>query len=199
MASEIDICNLALSHLGDEATVASISPPEGSVQAEHCARFYPMARDSLLSTHPWGFSTRRAVLAPSAVAPIGWAYAYVKPADALVVLSVITDGAETPQAFQCESDADGTELVFTDQAEAVAVYSVRVEDAQRFPPLFVDALTWWLASMLAGPIIKGSEGRDEAKRCREQMRSIMAVAKVVDSRQRTQTWQADASGIVARR
>lgn len=29
MASEIDICNLALARLGDEANVASIQPPEG--------------------------------------------------------------------------------------------------------------------------------------------------------------------------
>ena len=48
MASEVDICNLALGHLGDNATVASLNPPEGSVQAQHCARFYPIARDALL-------------------------------------------------------------------------------------------------------------------------------------------------------
>ena len=33
MASEVDICNLALAHLGDAATVSSINPPEGSIQA----------------------------------------------------------------------------------------------------------------------------------------------------------------------
>ena len=42
MASEIDIVNLALSRLGDDATVASLYPPEGSAQAEHGARFYPV-------------------------------------------------------------------------------------------------------------------------------------------------------------
>lgn len=51
MASEVDICNLALARLGDNATVASIDPPEGSAQAEHCARFYAIARDSLLEMH----------------------------------------------------------------------------------------------------------------------------------------------------
>ena len=48
MPSEVDICNLALGHLGDSATVATIDPPEGSAQAEHCARFYPIARDARL-------------------------------------------------------------------------------------------------------------------------------------------------------
>ena len=60
MSSEVAICNLALAHLGDSATVASIDPPEGSAQSEHCARFYPIARDALLEMHAWKFATRRA-------------------------------------------------------------------------------------------------------------------------------------------
>ena len=63
MASEVDICNLALGHLGDNATVSSISPPEGSAQAEHCARFYPLARDALLEMGYWNFAMRRVALA----------------------------------------------------------------------------------------------------------------------------------------
>ena len=63
MSSVIDICNLALSHLGDTATVASIDPPEGSAQAEHCSRFYPVARDAMLELFNWKFATRRATLA----------------------------------------------------------------------------------------------------------------------------------------
>ena len=41
-----------LGHIGDAATVSSINPPEGSAQAEHCARFYPIARDALLAASP---------------------------------------------------------------------------------------------------------------------------------------------------
>ena len=33
MASDVDVCNLALSHIGDTANVASINPPDGSVQS----------------------------------------------------------------------------------------------------------------------------------------------------------------------
>ena len=59
MASDVDICNLALSFLGDDANVSSISPPEGSQQSEHCARFYPIARDGLLQMHNWNWASRR--------------------------------------------------------------------------------------------------------------------------------------------
>ena len=62
MASDVDICNLALSFLGDDANVSSISPPEGSQQSEHCARFYPIARDGLLQMHNWNWASRRVAL-----------------------------------------------------------------------------------------------------------------------------------------
>lgn len=63
MASEVEISNLALSRIGDSATVSSINPPEGSAQAEHCQRFYPIARNSLLEMHAWSFCDRRIQLA----------------------------------------------------------------------------------------------------------------------------------------
>ena len=59
MASVADICNMALGHLGDSATVASIDPPEGSAQAEHCARFYPMVRDARARAKAAGKSSVR--------------------------------------------------------------------------------------------------------------------------------------------
>lgn len=62
MPSAVTICNLALAHLGDSATVSSIDPPEGSAQAEHCARFYPVALGLLLEAHPWNFATKRSRL-----------------------------------------------------------------------------------------------------------------------------------------
>ena len=77
MASEVEICNLALARLGDAATVVSIDPPEGSAQAEHCAMFYPMARDTLLAQHPWGFAQRR-------VRPARLAAGYLLPDDCFV-------------------------------------------------------------------------------------------------------------------
>ena len=49
MSTPVDICNLALARLGDEANVQSISPPDGSTQAALCAQFYPIARDTALT------------------------------------------------------------------------------------------------------------------------------------------------------
>ena len=63
MPSAVDICNTALSHIGDSANVSSIDPPDGSVQASYCKTFYPIALSSLLEMATWGFSTKRVALA----------------------------------------------------------------------------------------------------------------------------------------
>jgi hypothetical protein len=165
MASEIDICNLALSHLGDNATVASIDPPEGSAQAEHCARFYPMARDALLELHHWKFATRRANLALLNAESWSWSYAYAAPSLTLKLLAVLPAGAS--------SDADGEDY--------------EIEGAADGSVLILLALSWQLASMLAGPILKGDAGAAEAKRCAGMAQSYLAKAAESDANQRKVT------------
>ncbi len=198
MASEVDICNLALGHLGDRATVASIDPPEGSAQAEHCARFYPISRDTLLEMHAWNFATKRVVLPQLGSGWPEWDYAYAKPNDAIVILAVTPPGvtddysaigstmasAYTPQPYSVEVDADGADVIYSDTAEAVARYIARVTDTTRFSPLFVEALTWHLAAKLAGPVLKGDAGAAEAKRCMQMADYWIAKAKVSDANQR---------------
>ena len=208
MASEVDICNLALGHLGDNATVASLDPPEGSAQAEHCARFYPIARDGLLELHDWNFATKRVQPAQVAYAFNQWQYAYAAPADCLNVVAILDadapddysgvlpmaatqfgtvnagQGIYQPKAFECETDADGRQIILTDQEDPVLRYVAYVTDTTRFSPLFVTTLSWKLAAMLAGPIIKGEEGRAEAKRCEAMAAMYLGKAAESDATQR---------------
>lgn len=212
MASEVDICNLALGHLGDNATVASIDPPEGSAQAEHCQRFYPIARDTLLELHNWNFATRRAQLAQVICPWPEWKYAYAQPANTINVLAVMPPqanndysenaysgtgfgtttwdrrppaaGMYVPQPFSCETDAAGNDVIYTNQENAVLRYTVRVEDPTQFSPLFVQCLSWHLASMLAGPVVKGDAGAAEAKRCAAMMSAWLGKAMESDANQR---------------
>ncbi|KAA3649394.1 MAG: hypothetical protein DWQ11_18810 [Proteobacteria bacterium] len=187
MASEVDICNLALARLGDNATVASIDPPEGSAQAEHCARFYAIARDSLLEMHPWKFATRRALLAQLSVESWNWAYAYAEPNGALKLLAVLPPTAandDDSQPFEAQSDANGAALILTDQEDASLRFTTRVTDTTKFSPLFVDALAWLLASELAGPVVKGDTGAAMAKSCYQSFAIALSHAKLSDANQR---------------
>lgn len=185
MASEIDIVNLALSRLGDDATVASLYPPEGSAQAEHAARFYPVARDTLLEMHHWGFATRRAALAALAVTSPAWVYAYALPADCMAVVNVVPpDGRDQDaQQYRRESLANGQEVIVTDQPVASIRYQARVTDTTKFSPLFVDALAWLLASYLAGPILKGDSGIKMAQQASQMALAMAGRAAASDANQ----------------
>ena len=189
MATEVDICNLALAHLGDDATIATIKPPEGSAQAEKAARFYPIARDSLLEMHTWNFASKRGALALTTVTLDQWEYAYQAPADLMTPVAIISPSAQndyatrmsagdtpggitsnyaptivagqySPQQFAVEGA-----YIYTNQENAVLRYQAYVTDPTLFSPLFINTLSWHLASMLAGPVIKGDQGAAEAKRC----------------------------------
>lgn len=205
MASEVEICNLALAHLGDNATVATINPPDGSAQAEHCARFYPMARDALLEMHTWDFTMSRVALALLSANAAGWAYTYAAPANVLSMIAILDPAAPddysatvqsstwydppilsvgqyTPQAFQVEIDnITGADIILTDQVNATARYSKRVTDTTKFSPSFVRALTWMLASELAGPVIKGEAGAAMAGRCNGVFLKLLATATEADA------------------
>lgn len=174
MSSEVDICNLALSHLGDEAQVAAIVPPDGTIQSAHCARFYPIARGALLEAHPWPFATKRTAIAevdnPS---PDDWSYAYAIPSTCIRPLAALypgvparafgldTDAGSHP--YLVEADEDGDLILYTNVKTAVLRYIDLVTDTSKYPPLVVLALSRLLASYLAGPILKGDTGMKVAQ------------------------------------
>lgn len=193
MASDVDICNLALAYLGDVADVSSMS--ENSVQAQLCTRFYPIARDGLLEMHTWGFSTRRVVLAQLANTWPQWRYAYACPNDAVNLLGVLPpesrddyanprDGHVETRPFANELNDSGVQVILTDQPNATLRYTALVTDTTQFSPLFVTTLAWHLASMLAGPLLKGDVGAKQAQLCAAAMQQYLSKAIESDANQR---------------
>lgn len=189
MPSVVTICNMALSHLGDAATVSSIDPPEGSAQAEHCARFYPQARDALLSAHPWNFATRRERLALLDRKDSVWTHRYALPTDTLAVLSVLPaarmddyeqGGRVLPQEYQIEREG-GVPVLLTDTPDAVIRYISTGIDPTFYPAAFTDALAWKLASLLCGPMLREA---GQVRQCEEMYAFHLAAARQVDSKQR---------------
>ena len=69
-------------------------------------------------------------------------------------------------------DANGNAILLTNQAGAVARYTTLVTDTTKFTPLFVLALTCLLRSMLAGPVLKGAEGRNESKAAKQELLNV---------------------------
>jgi hypothetical protein len=155
---------MALAHIADAARINSISPPDQTIQAQHCATFYPQARDECLEAYAWPFARKMAPLAASLVtAPDGeWAYVYTVPSDLISVLRVVPPGAfkdHPGEDYDLRSDEDGLDLlIFTNCANANLHYLYREEQTGRYTPLFIGALSYLLGSYLAGPILKGRVG-----------------------------------------
>jgi len=237
--SEVTICNLALGHLGDTATVASIKPPDNSVQAQLCARFYPIARNALLEMSTWGFATRRVKLAlvanPTLAIAQGvdaaairgtWKYAYALPNAMINAIAVIpaeasddyqaswgqngdgfpyplaepAEAARTkmPQPYAIETQVDGSQIILTNVCNAVLRYTTLVDDTTKFSPLFTLALSWLLASMLAGPILKGDAGAAAGTRCLQMFKGFEGMAESSDANQHQVNVQASPSWIRGR-
>ena len=88
--SAIALCSRALLRLGARS-IASFD--EGTAEAEVCANLYPVARDALLSAHPWNFATGQARLARLSAVPVAdFSHAFQLPGDFLRVLSAGGDG-----------------------------------------------------------------------------------------------------------
>ena len=196
MANEVDICKLALTHIGDSANVASISPPEGSVQAQRCATYYPIARDTLLEMHDWTFARHRRALAELTNDSDEWDFMYALPSEMLTPQSVIPPEATNeliasstyiPQAFSVATSAGGVNVIYTNQEDAILLYTKRVTDPTKFSTIFQLALSWLLASLLAGPLIKGKAGAAESERCLKTMSGVLGQAKMHDGRHRQVT------------
>jgi len=184
--TEVDIVNMALGHLGDAATVSAINPSDGSAQADLASRFYEQTRDWLLERFSWKFALRRSTLALLSIEIGGWDYVYAEPNNVLRILSVLptgyikdTEGVD----FETETQDDGTGVILTNATLATCRYIVKVTDVGRFSPGFVETLSWALASMLAGPIVKGETGRAESIRCLQASQIAFSMATGLSANQ----------------
>lgn len=169
MPSAVEICNIALSHIGAESLVTAIDPPDGSVEAGYCATFYPIARRLALEMTTPSYAKTRVALAEVDNTSTAWAYAYAKPADCIKPLRVLDPWDAVMFADDPRVVADPTErgsadyevegdVIRTNEPDAVMIYLRDVTDTSKFSPMFTSALGMLLAGYLAGPVIKGRDG-----------------------------------------
>jgi hypothetical protein len=160
----------------------------------------------------WGFTTCRGTLAAVNNPSTTWLYAYAVPSGMIHALAVLPSDAlddytenwaqqqpslypepnysnpaanfYTPQPFATEIVADGSMIILTNVASAVLRYTRAASDPTQFPALFVMALSYLLASMLAGPILKGDAGSAKSKEMLGLSQVYMAQAEGSDADER---------------
>lgn len=137
MASVVDICNKALSLIGQEAIV---SLDDNSPQAFACRTHWAPLRDEVLRGHKWNCVSKRALLNRLIEAPaFEYKYYYQLPADCLMVKELIP-----AQNFEVESG-----LLLCDSETAAIKYIKSEDDTTKYDAQLSAALSFLLASELA--------------------------------------------------
>jgi len=129
MATVIDICNAALSRLGQEPLQ---SLDDGSKWADLCKSNWPLVRDAVLRNHKWPCATKRVILSPLAESPpFGYSYQFQLPAD---YLRLWEEDMEDAKPFVVEGDR-----LLADVEEVNLVYTARIE-AGEFDSVLTEAM-----------------------------------------------------------
>ncbi len=196
MASSVDICNLALSVLGEAAEVTSIDPPDGE-HSGHCSKWYPIALRSLLEKHGWSFATKRAKLAELSsidASVYGKKHAFAVPSDCLKVLDVQSEEQLTedlpPRFIPFElglTDQNSRRAIFTDAEDPILTYITNVQTPELFPGYFVDALVILLATYLYGPIKRSDSTSTAAVNLMKLFESQLSRSKTLDAQTAVRT------------
>ncbi|SNS15859.1 hypothetical protein [Pseudomonas segetis] len=151
MASVVQICNIALSRIGQTQFIDSLT--EQSKAAELCDLHYDACREEVLQAAPWPFAEARVYLADIGSPPVNWLYRYRYPTDCLQAQYISLPGMRMPSTELRPKfkviNASGGRAIVADMPQAELVYTVSVEDTTYFPPLFVSALAWRVAAELA--------------------------------------------------
>lgn len=160
MSTDVDIGNMALSRLGTRATIAALD--ENSTEARALNTHYTTVRDGLLRARNWGFARVTRALALSGTAPTRWLYSYALPSGCLNFLKIDdgfpADDIPDPSRISKEIGSDGSSsFLWTNQPEAVGIFTQRVTDPNRMDPLFVVAFVDGLAAAVAYPITQKTE------------------------------------------
>jgi len=170
MASDVEICNRALSILG-EARIISLADNNKGARAMN-ARF-TILRDAELEAHAWRFAVKRTTLAASVdVPPWGYTKIYDRPTDDLRPLRV----GDTPinaltVGVQYEASgyvSDGLYEIVEGRIQTNLSaplnyeYIARVTDTGLFSALFVEALAARLAADAAEEITQSNTKQQAA-------------------------------------
>lgn len=168
----VQLCNRALVALAARPLAGF---DDGSVEAAIALHLYPLARDALLSAHPWRFATRQAALARLAQPPAAeFAHAFRLPPDFLRALSAGWPERGRGLAYRL------TEGALQADAEAITLTYIARPDEAAFPPFFDLALTARLAAEFCLPLTESTSRAELLFRLAD---NEFRRAKAIDSQQ----------------
>ena len=158
--SDVDICNIALSRLGERNRIQSLdSAADNTTAAVLCRENYALARDCVLEAAPWDFALVRtfALALVATDEEAAWKFIYARPADAAHLLNA--DDGTTGVRYELQQPyvtglREGQLVIYSNVQDLKLNYIARATDPSKWSGLFVNALAWRLASDLALPLTR---------------------------------------------
>lgn len=147
MASDVEICNLALQKVG-ASLIISLS--EGSTSADACNACYEHMRDKELRAHPWNFAIKRDALAADVDEPLfDYANQFTLPSDCLRILP--------PNDADVDWKIEGRKIITNWSAPLYIRYIARIEDPNQFDELFIEMLACSIALHICEPLTQSNQ------------------------------------------
>ena len=167
MASQVDVCNMALRKLGQDIGIASLS--EQTKTARVLNSLWRMCTDYVFAERLWPFAVKTVDLELQVQnAPTGWQYRYQMPNDSLNLLDVgdaldfeLHYYLSLPNTARSQDftvmHGDQATSILSNAENAKARYVARIEDVGRWPVKFAEAVACKLA-LESAPAITGNIG-----------------------------------------
>lgn len=144
--SKVDLCNMAISHLGNFSTISNIDTPKSDAEITF-ALWYDISRQTFLKMTLQNFSlTRKTLALVVETPPFPFAFSYAYPSDCLKVLGAgnIEDKVNN---FTVERDRILTDVVYDDGFPLR--YIKDITDVTAMSPEFKVGFSWFLAGAVA--------------------------------------------------
>lgn len=159
MASEVSICNQALSWLGADRIVGL---GDGSTNSDLCGDNYIELRNAVLEEANWTFATRRYVLSPplATVPKYGYSQKFQIPTEVLRVI----EASESASHLNGTSNLDWRREEDFLLANIGVIYAkciVIITDPTKFSSLFVQSLAARIAAELSPTITTSNKKTDQ--------------------------------------
>lgn len=178
----VDIAIEAMDYIG-RSTIRSFT--DNTTEAAVCRRAIGRAIETTLEAADWNWarSFRHATPA-TAELPSSWAYAYLMPSDAIRIRRIGRVKKAKPITFDIGTDYATRQLcVFTNEASAILVFTLRDPDMTRAPGSFITAAAWNLAGRVVGALRKGEPKWQE--KCENSYRVALSHASTNDANETT--------------
>lgn len=162
MKTKVEICNLALSCLGERSTVESIDSPSKQTEVV-CSKWYDVSRRTALRQLMPSFARKREVWALNAgyKPAFGYQYAYKYKNDCLKVLGI----GEIGSGRNDYAVEDGHILVNENFEGGLPVrYISDVKDVSRFTDDFAHMFAWFLAKDICTELTSSSQKYGEIEK-----------------------------------